>query len=130
MSTAAFHGRLEIFRFLLQKGARPMAKNRDGNTPLHVAAFMGRFEIVNLILSKGANLNILNNRKETPIDVVSGEWSDELAGFYHFLNGLTTNKVDLQEIRKTRPRMQKLLKGASSPKLPKKNSPHSQQVNP
>ena len=25
-----------------------MAKNRDGNTPLHVAAFMGRFEIVNL----------------------------------------------------------------------------------
>jgi len=129
LSAAAFHGRLEIFRFLLQKGARPMAKNRDGNTPLHVAAFMGRFEIVNLILSKGANLNILNNRKETPIDVVSGEWSDELAGFYRLLNGLTTNKVDLQEIRKARPRMQKLLKGASNGKLPKKNAPHSQPVN-
>jgi hypothetical protein len=130
LSTAAFHGRLEIFRFLLQKGARPMAKNRDGNTPIHVAAFMGRFEIVNLILSKGPNLNILNNRKETPIDVVSGEWSDELAGFYRLLNGLTTNEVDLQEIRKTRPHMQKLLKDASNAKLPKKNAPHSQPVNP
>ncbi|HAF59010.1 MAG TPA: hypothetical protein DCL00_05425 [Opitutae bacterium] len=130
LSTAAFHGRLEIFRFLLQKEARPMAKNRDGNTPLHVAAFMGRFEIVNLILSKGANLNILNNRKETPIDVVSGEWTDELAGFYRLLNGLTSNKVDLQEIRKARPRMQKLLKGASNAKLLKKNAPHSQPVDP
>ena len=107
-----------------------MAKNRDGNTPLHVAAFMGRFEIVNLILSKGANLKILNNRKETPIDVVSGEWTDELAGFYRLLNGLTTNKVDLHEIRKARPRMEKLLKGASNAKLPKKNAPDSKPVNP
>jgi len=130
LSAAAFHGRLEIFRFLLQKGARPMAKNRDGNTPLHVAAFMGRFEIVNLILSKGANLNILNNRKETPIDVVSGEWTDELAGFYRLLNGLTTNKVDLHEIRKARPRMEKLLKGGPNAKLPKKNAPDSKPVNP
>ena len=130
LSTAAFHGRLEIFRFLLQKGARPMAKNRDGNTPLHVAAFMGRFEIVNLILSKGANLNILNNRKETPIDVVSGEWTDELAGFYRLLNGLTTNKVDLKEIRKARPRMQRVLKVGPNAKLPKKNAPDSQPVNP
>ena len=96
-----------------------MAKNRDGNTPLHVAAFMGRFEIVNLILSKGANLNILNNRKETPIDVVSGEWSDELAGFYRLLNGLTTNKVDLKEIRKARPHMLKLLQDGPKPKLPR-----------
>ena len=62
--------------------------------------------------------------------MVSGAWSDELAGFYRLLNGLTTNKVDLQEIRKARPRMQKLLKGASNAKLPKRNDPHSQQVDP
>ena len=107
-----------------------MATNRDGNTPLHVAAFMGRFEIVNLILSKGANLKILNNRKETPIDVVSGEWTDELAGFYRLLNGLTTNKVDLHEIRKARPRMQRVLKVGPNAKLSKKNAPDSQPVNP
>ena len=110
LSSAAFHGRLEHVRFLFQKGAVATARNRDGGTPLHVAALMGRFEIAKLLLSKGAKPSVRNKKGESSIDAVSGEWSDGVAGFYGFLNGLTSNKVDLQEIRKARPRMLKLLK--------------------
>ncbi len=109
LSSAAFHGRLEHVRFLFQKGAVATARNRDGGTPLHVAALMGRFEIAKLLLSKGAKASVRNKKGESSIDAVSGEWNDGVAGLYRFLNGLTSNKVDLQEIRKARPRMLKLL---------------------
>jgi YVTN family beta-propeller protein len=109
LSSAAFHGRLEHVRFLLQKGAVATGRNRDGGTPLHVAALMGRIEIAKLLLSKGAKAGVRNKKGESSIDAVSGEWSDGVAGFYRFLNGLTSNKVDLREIRKARPRMLKLL---------------------
>ena len=109
LSSAAFHGRLEHVRFLFQNGAVATARNRDGGTPLHVAALMGRFEIAKLLLSKGAKAGVRNKKGESSIDAVSGEWNDGVAGLYRFLNGLTSNKVDLQEIRKARPRMLKLL---------------------
>jgi YVTN family beta-propeller protein len=118
LSSAAFHGRLEHVRFLLQKGADATKRNRDGGTPLHVAALMGRFEIAKLLLSKGGDANVRNKKGESSIDAVSGEWSDGVAGFYAFLNGLTSNKVDLQEIRKTRPHMVKLLKRGPKATLP------------
>ena len=110
LSSAAFHGRFEHVRFLIQKGAVATARNRDGGTPLHVAALMGRFEIAKLLLSKGAKTSVRNKKGESSIDTVSGEWNDGMVGLYRFLNGLTSNKVDLQEIRKARPRMLKLLK--------------------
>jgi hypothetical protein len=71
---------------------------------------MGRFEIAKLLLSKGAKTSVRNKKGESSIDTVSGEWNDGMVGLYRFLNGLTSNKVDLQEIRKARPRMLKLLK--------------------
>ncbi|MBT4666687.1 MAG: ankyrin repeat domain-containing protein, partial [Opitutae bacterium] len=74
-----------------------------------VAALMGRFEIAKLLLSKGAKTSVRNKKGESSIDTVSGEWNDGMVGLYRFLNGLTSNKVDLQEIRKARPRMLKLL---------------------
>ena len=119
LSSAAFHGRLEHVRFLFQNGAVATARNRDGGTPLHVAALMGRFEIAKLLLSKGAKAGVRNKKGESSIDAVSGEWSDGVAGFYRFLNGLTSNKVDLQEIRKARPRMLKLLQDGPKPKVPR-----------
>ena len=118
LSSAAFHGRLEHVRFLLQKGAVATGRNRDGGTPLHVAALMGRFEIAKLLLSKGAKTSVRNKKGESSIDAVSAEWNDGMVGLYRFLNGLTQNKVDLQEIRKARPRMLKLLQDG-----PKANRP-------
>jgi len=111
---AAFHGRLEMARLLLEKGAKPSSANRDGNTPLHIAAFMGRTEVVKLLLSKGANVNQRNGRNETPINSVSGELNEGLIGFYRSLNNSTESKVDLRTIKETRAKLAKLMREHSA----------------
>ena len=110
LGLAAFHGELEIAQFLLDGGASVDRTNRDGNTPLHVAAFMCRTEIVNLLLAKGASPTRRNGRRESVIDVVSGPWSDDLAGFYTALLGMTEEDTDLDEIQKRRPEVAKILR--------------------
>ena len=110
LSTAAFHGQLDVMRLLLQKGGKVNATNEDGNTPLHVAAFMGRTEIVQLLLAKGASITQRNGRREMAIDTVSGAWSDGLSDFYKRLNQSATHKVDLEQIQKVRPQLTKLLR--------------------
>ncbi|MFT5125629.1 MAG: YVTN family beta-propeller protein [Verrucomicrobiales bacterium] len=112
LSTAAYHGRLEIARYLLEKGATVSKENNDGNTPLHIAAFMGRTETVQLLLSKNADVKHRNKKKESPIDVVAGAWSDELAGFYTFLIDSSSLDVTVKQMRERRPGMAKLLRAA------------------
>ena len=96
-------------RFLLQNGAVVTARNRDGGTSLHVAALMGRLKSPSSYSPRGQRQASETKAGESSIDAVSGEWNDGMVGLYRFLNGLTSNKVDLQEIRKARPRMLKLL---------------------
>ena len=107
---AAFHGELEILKFLLDRGARVSDTSRDGSTPLHTAAFLCRTELVKLLLERGASIETKNDRGETPIDVVSGEWSEPLARFYRILDGAGNLKLDLEKIRKTRPEIETLLR--------------------
>jgi len=109
LSTAALHGRLEVARYLIERGANVNATNRDGNTPLHVAAFLCRTDVVQLLLDKGGDVNKRSNRRETPVDVVSGKWSGELAAFYNGIAGATRIKLDLKHIESERPRIAQLL---------------------
>jgi ankyrin repeat protein len=44
-----------------------MAKDKDGNTPLHFASMMGNDSVVHKLLSKGANVNAMDNQGVTPI---------------------------------------------------------------
>jgi YVTN family beta-propeller protein len=110
LSTAALHGRLEIAKYLLKRGAKVGASNKDGNTPLHVAAFLCRTEIVQLLLDNGGSVTQKNNRSETPIDVVSGKWNDALAGFYKVIADAVGIKLELKRIERERPRIAKLLR--------------------
>ena len=110
LSTAALHGHLEIAKLLLEKGARVSASNRDGNTSLHVAAFLCRTEMVALLLDKGASVTKRNGRRESAIDVVSGDWSDQLAGFYRALSDGAGLGLDLEEVRRLRPKVAGLLR--------------------
>ena len=75
LSDAALHGRLDVVKYLLERGAKVDATNRDGNTPLHVAAFLCRKDIVKLLLEKGASPLTKNRKGETAIAVVSSKWS-------------------------------------------------------
>ena len=110
LSTASLHGRIEIVRYLIQKKANVNGTNQDGNTPLHVAAFLCRGDIVRLLLKNGASVEIKNERGETPVDVVSGGWSRELAEFYTSIGNAIGSEIDLDLIRRERPKMMQMLR--------------------
>lgn len=52
---AAFQGRVDEVRRLLEAGADPHARSFTGETPLHLAALAGRADVVRLLLDKGAD---------------------------------------------------------------------------
>ncbi|MEM7392713.1 MAG: ankyrin repeat domain-containing protein, partial [Verrucomicrobiota bacterium] len=110
LCTAAFHGRLDLAGLLIERGARVKHETRDGNTALHIASFLCREDIVKLLLRTGASLEQKNHKRETPVDVVSGAWSDELAGFYTYLNRIGNLNLSLETFRKKRPRILSLLR--------------------
>lgn len=110
LGDAAFHGEQEIVTFLLNRGAQASHSSRDGNTPLHTAAFLCRTELVKLLLERGAPIDKKNDRGETPIDVVSGEWSEPLAGFYRILDEAGSLSLDFDAIRESRPEIATLLR--------------------
>ena len=110
LSTAALHGQIEIAKFLIEKGAQVSGSNRDGNTPLHVAAFLCRMDFVKLLLAEGASLTKRNDRNELPVDVVSGKWSEPLAGFYRTISDGVDLELDLEKIRQGRPKIAELLR--------------------
>jgi YVTN family beta-propeller protein len=110
LGDAAFHGEQEIVTFLLNRGAQASHSSRDGNTPLHTAAFLCRTELVKLLLERGAPIDKKNDRGETAIDVVSGEWSEPLAGFYRILDEAGSLSLDFDAIRKSRPEIATLLR--------------------
>lgn len=52
---------------LLERGARINARNKYGNTLLHVAAMNGHTEMVLFLLDKGIKLSTKNNAGSTPL---------------------------------------------------------------
>jgi len=53
--------------FLLNKGANPDIKDRNGNTPLHDAALVGDPTSLTYLLGMKARVNATNNNGETPL---------------------------------------------------------------
>lgn len=53
--------------FLLNKGANPEIRDRDGNTPLHDAALYADPTALAYLISVKAKVNATNNRGETPL---------------------------------------------------------------
>jgi hypothetical protein len=58
---AAWKGRIEIARLLLQNGAEVNVRNNDGNTPLHWAAEQDDVDILHLLVENGVDLEAQNN---------------------------------------------------------------------
>jgi ankyrin repeat protein len=114
LGDAAFHGNLEIVKLLIDQGADVNATNRDGNTPLIVAAFMCRTEVVQYLLQNGASLTHKNNLGDTAIDVVSVEWNDGLASLYEGIAKATSTEVDIDRLKRERPKIAELMQDGES----------------
>ena len=67
LSSAVRNGRLEMVKWMLDKGADFTVASNDGWTPLHSAANRGHIEVVKLLLDKGADLIAANNGGWTPL---------------------------------------------------------------
>ena len=69
---AAEGGAVQNLSALLQAGGDLHARDRDGNTPLHLASrgsFSGHADAVRVLLQRGADLHRPNARGETPLHV-------------------------------------------------------------
>ena len=64
---AAWYGRIDIIRWMLDNGLDPDTKHlKDGDTVLHVASYNGNPELVKLMLERGAQVNVVDNVYHTP----------------------------------------------------------------
>lgn len=56
------------------------AKNKDGNSPLHLCAQFGQDKVARVLLNSNANVNIKNNKHYEPIHIaaISGKYFDTI----------------------------------------------------
>ncbi len=67
MQKAAATGRGDIIRVLLEGGADPHGRSKDGNTALHWASRNGHVEVVRILLQAGAKPDIQDGTGNTPL---------------------------------------------------------------
>jgi hypothetical protein len=64
---AAKDGQAGIAQNLLSAGAKPDARDGDGDTPLMYAALDNRADVASVLLKAGADVNARNNKGDTPL---------------------------------------------------------------
>jgi len=69
---AGFSNKMDIFKYLVEKGADINLANKEGLVPLHLAAFLGDKEMVRLLLSKGVPVDPVSTIiKATPLNLAA-----------------------------------------------------------
>ena len=110
--TAAFFGRTEAAKLLIEAGADLDLTNNDGSTALHTAAFFCRVNIVEKLLDAGADKNILNNSGARAVDSVSGDFETVKPIYDYFTEAFQSFgfELDYEMLKKERPRVAEMLK--------------------
>jgi hypothetical protein len=116
LNTAVLQGYLDIAKYLIRRRADVSAASRDGTTALHIAALLCDFESVELLLKSRASTSKKNRRGQTPIDVVSSRWSRRLERTYESIAKDARFEIDLEKMKRDRPRMVKVLRGDGAAK--------------
>ncbi|MCF6366168.1 MAG: ankyrin repeat domain-containing protein [Bacteroidales bacterium] len=66
---------------LIKKGADINAKNKNGNTLLHLAVNYNNLDLAKLLCFNNANINIENNKGETAIDISEKKYNKSIFNF-------------------------------------------------
>jgi ankyrin repeat protein len=83
VATDAGPAEREIVRLLLEAGADPNAKSRQGATPLHTAAYTGDLEIAEMLLAYGADPSATDAKSLTALDIARDRRNVEIAALLH-----------------------------------------------
>ncbi len=68
LTAAAMGGQAEVVAFLLDKGLKIDARNKQGETALMAAARAGRAEVIKLLLDRGADVNARDAQRGTALN--------------------------------------------------------------
>ncbi|WP_341817238.1 ankyrin repeat domain-containing protein [Wolbachia endosymbiont (group A) of Agelastica alni] len=79
---AAREGKLELIKFLLNKGFSIEARDKDDSTPLHYAARKGQLEAAKLLLDEGASIEAENKDGKTPLDIAIDQKHDNTVKYF------------------------------------------------
>ncbi len=74
---ACGNGKLEVARFLLDRGVDPAARNEDGQTALHWASWGAEIDVIKLLLERGAPIHAKDFRFHAiPLDMALWTWGN------------------------------------------------------
>jgi hypothetical protein len=104
LAWAVIHDRPKVLAHLLEAGAKPGARSRDGNTPLHSASAFGRAGCAERLLEAGAKAFALNDRGDSPKDVLKADKATTL-----FIAAVLRVKVDFEKVQAGRKRIAEML---------------------
>ena len=79
LPAAVVDGNEEVVARLLDNGANPNTKDRDGMSPLHHAAQQGHVRMATLLLEHGANPSMFSDNRTTPLHLAAWHGHDRLA---------------------------------------------------
>lgn len=60
---------LKVFRYLLKNGYSMEARDKKGNTLLHIAALHGSLDILQFLVKHGVDVNAVNNNRDTVLNL-------------------------------------------------------------
>lgn len=101
---AAITNQPAAVRVLLELGADPNARYRDGNTPMHTACFFGRAEIAERLLRAGTDLAAVSAVGERPVDALRHDKRTT-----EFIANLLRVPIDFDAVAAGRDRIRELL---------------------
>ena len=120
ITDAVIAGDLDAVKGHLNKRADINQRNDKGETLLHIAAFFAHPEVMQFLLDKGVDPTIKSKKGETALNYVEGPWNKEIEGIYKIIGGLLRLELDLERIKKDRPKCAAILRkqGTSGSRSP------------
>lgn len=79
---AAYYGRLDVIKILIENSVDINTKDADGFTPLMYAAIKNQFNIIKYLIEMGADANIKNDYKSKALTYATDENIIELLKNY------------------------------------------------